>query len=367
MNLNIKNEEFHNILLWASMGIGNTVNFIPLLLNLRANFPKAKITLLCSANKGNYQLLDSNLYDKLIYFNKGSRVEKYTAYARVLFGNFDLFIVKWHRNPIIAIFLKLAWKSKVIGHVSGGGWLSPYDYLADIKIPMEDGIHDVYQYLNLLKPLGIKNPITEQKINIKTPAKIKIENLFKSYNLNDGHILIGLHLDAGHVQPYKNLDSKIWIDVLRNLEVKYPSALFFLIGGAESEIANEVFRSLKKSLVFYDFMGMFSLQEVSSFISRLDILIAVDSSLKTIADAVGTSSVIASGATNYVRSQPIQAISKIVRLDLDCSPCDIFGPTKWDECSHRSCIYNLDSSLLVNAVNHLLDNKNKIRIKEIKN
>jgi len=351
INSALSTPDFKNILVWSNMGIGNSINFMPMLRNLRINFPEAKITLLASSNKGNYELMEgSNLYDNFIYFDKHSRLQKYLACIKVLFSNCDLFIVKWHKNPLIATFIKFAWRSKILGHVSGGGWTSPYDHLVDFKVPMEDGIHDVHQYLNLLKPLGIKHPIAKQNININSRAIKNVDNIIKTLGITTKQLLIGLHFDAGLAQPYKNLDFKIWTNVLKKLEAKYPHALFFLLGGAESSIGARVLKDLDKPFVFFDFTGKFPLHETASFIARLDILIAVDSSLKTIADAVGTSSVIASGATNYIRSQPIQVINQVVRVNIECSPCDIFGPTKWNVCSHRSCVKNLRALWIVDAV-----------------
>jgi ADP-heptose:LPS heptosyltransferase len=358
--------DFKDILVWSSMGIGNSVNFMPMLRNLRINFPEAKITLLSSSNKGNYELMEgSNLYDNFIYFDKHSRLQKYLACIKVLFNNYDLFIVKWHKNPLIATFIKFAWRSKTLGHVSGGGWTSPYDHLIDFKVPMEDGIHDVHQYLNLLKPLGIEHPIAEQNININSRAIKNVDNVLKTLGITTKRLLIGLHFDAGLAQPYKNLDFTIWTNVLKNLEVEYPHALFFLLGGAESSIGARVLKDLDKPLVFFDFTRKFSLHETTSFIARLDILIAVDSSLKTIADAVGTPSVIASGATNYIRSQPIQTINQVVRVDIECSPCDIFGPTKWNVCSHRSCVKNFRASWMVDAVIAVIEQSKSRKIEVI--
>ena len=366
MHKSIQNDNFKNILVWASMGIGNTVNFIPFLINLRRRFPNAKITLLCSAKKNNYDLLhNSNYYDNLIYFNKHSRTSKYFSLLRVLLGNYDLFLVKWHRNPLVARFIRCAFNAKIIGHISGGGWESDYDYMVDEGVPMEKNIHDVNQYLNLLKPLGVKNPSLKQKIVLSNKTKEKTRNIIKNLNLDNKDFMIGLHLDAGSAQPYKNIDSKVWIDLLKNLEEKYRNGLFFLLGSDQSEIGNNTLNEFQKSKAFINLMGKLSIHETASLISSLDILIGVDSSLKTIADAVGTESIVISGATNYLRSHPIETPHHITRLDLSCSPCDIFGPTKWDSCDHRSCIYKLNSSFIIKDVNNYLNQRNLIRTKEI--
>ena len=61
-------QEFKNILIWSSMGIGNMVNFLPLLRALRERYPLAKITLLSWSDPSVFELVEKNIYNEINFY-----------------------------------------------------------------------------------------------------------------------------------------------------------------------------------------------------------------------------------------------------------------------------------------------------------
>ena len=212
---------------------------------------------------------------------------------------------------------------------------------------MVSDIHDVDQYLNLIRAIGIDKTIKEPMIKIPANLKMKTEELI-SISFGSYTHLIGLHLDVSSTQYYKQIGFEKWVSVIESLDEHYPGALFCLLGGKNENTANKVSSFMKRKNII-DFTGKMDLLESAAFIEQLDLIISNDSSLKTIADTLGTPSVIASGCTNYIRSRPIKSEFTVVRVDLSCSPCDIFGNTDWDICSHHNCVKELDPKWITEA------------------
>lgn len=176
----------------------------------------------------------------------------------------------------------------------------------------------------------------------------------------------GLHgvINIG-VAPYAKHNLKMWpeinmISLLNMISAKY-KCKFWLFGG------NEDYRKLKdltaKVPGSVNLAGELSLEEELLFMSKLDFMIAMDSSNMHMAALVGTKVISIWGGTDPLSGfsawmQPDSFSIRIPVEDLDCRPCTIYGKGKTR--NDFACMKMLTPELVFNRIEKLiLSNYNK--------
>lgn len=342
-------KEYKNILVWSSMGIGNMVNFLPMLRALRGRYPNARITLLSWSDPSVFKLVEKDIYNEIKFINKNSKINLILNFFYILFSSYDLFIVKWHRNIWIARFISACRNAYVVGHVSSSGWKCDYDYLIDHPVKLIHGRSDKNQYMRLITHLLINKPDYEENLIIPTNAISKINKLFQKNNFQEEDLLIGFHLDAAAAQPYKQVDFDTWLAVITRIKSELQDAKVVFLGLADDLVARKVVNELRNDNKIFSFLGKLNIVETAACISKLKLIVGVDSSLKTIASALKVKSVVPYGCTDPSRSAPVDSEIFVVRPVPERSPCELFGPIDPNKCTHQSCINLISADAIVNA------------------
>jgi lipopolysaccharide heptosyltransferase II len=100
-------------------------------------------------------------------------------------------------------------------------------------------------------------------------------------------------------------------------------ATIVLTGAASDRLLiDEARRALPPSARVIDVSTVTDLLDVAAIVERLDLLITGDTGPMHVADAVGTPVVAIFGLTTPVRWGPLSHRSRVVRIDLPCSPCN---------------------------------------------
>ena len=91
---------------------------------------------------------------------------------------------------------------------------------------------------------------------------------------------------------------------------------------------------------------------------NLDLFVSNDSGLMHLAAAVGLPVVAIFGPTNPKWVKPWKVNSKIVKLNLDCSPCFVYSP-KLLMCARKKeefkCIRDITPEMVINAIKEMLN------------
>ena len=348
--------EFSNILVWSSMGIGNMVNFLPMLRALRDRYPLAKITLLSWSDASVFELVEKDIYNEIKFINKKSKISLILNFIYLIFSTYDLLIIKWHRNIWVARFISACRKAYVVGHVSSSGHKCDYHDLIDNKVKLIHGKSDKYQYLNLIDDLLINKSDYEEYLKIPPNAISNITKLFKENDLKEEDFLIGFHLDVGAAQPYKQIGFEKWLNIITRIKKEVPDAKLIFLGLNEDRVANKIINELSNDSNIYSFLGKLNILETTACISKLRLLVGVDSSLKTIASALKVKSVVPYGCTDPSRSAPLESEIVVVRPEPEQNPCEVFGPIDPNKCSHQSCINRISADAIVNATMNVINN-----------
>lgn len=196
--------------------------------------------------------------------------------------------------------------------------------------------HSIERYQDVFERAGFKiSPSAGPWIK---PSPDAIRNSLEITGI-DGGINIG-------VAPYARHDLKMWpeeymISLLRLLSEKY-NARFWLFGGKEEysrleSLAGKVPQTVNLS-------GKLKLVEEIAVISKLDLMISMDSSNMHIAALTGIRVISIWGATDPVIgfgawSQPEEHSVFIPRTELSCRPCTVFGKGKCRRKDHACMMW----------------------------
>jgi ADP-heptose:LPS heptosyltransferase len=189
------------------------------------------------------------------------------------------------------------------------------------------------QNLNLLLPLfqgyGGFSPLVDSSLRrdlslelwIPQEVRAQAERLIAPYTVSGEEFLIGI--SAGSSQARK-MALKRWSPerfalLARKLLEHYPMARVFLFGGKEEESLNQkVAEAIEQRVTV---VQRSSILETASVIEKMSLFICNDSGLMHIAVSVGVPTVAIFGPTDVTRTAPYEDRHRVVRQDLECSPC----------------------------------------------
>ena len=102
----------------------------------------------------------------------------------------------------------------------------------------------------------------------------------------------------------------------------------------------------------YNYCGKLSLTETAKVCAEARMLVGPDSGIAHLAVALGTPAVVLFGPSDPNKWGPPEGAGKVVRVDLPCSPCSIFGYTK--PCANYECVKGIGTGIVVEAIEGVL-------------
>ncbi|MBK8884110.1 MAG: glycosyltransferase family 9 protein [Bacteroidales bacterium] len=209
--------------------------------------------------------------------------------------------------------------------------------------------HSVERYTEAFAGAGFQISRTSGPWIIPDPAAIvKIHSMAGSMT----ELKIG-------VAPYAKHKLKMWpekymVRLLGLIAEKY-NARFFLFGGNEESEKLSVFQTLIEGSV--NTAGKLALDEELALMSRLDMMIAMDSSNMHMAALLGTKVVSIWGGTDPVTGfgawmQPDDHFIRIPVDELTCRPCTIYGKGECARGDH-ACMNWLTPEIVFRKINRL--------------
>jgi heptosyltransferase-2 len=203
--------------------------------------------------------------------------------------------------------------------------------------------HAVDLFLEALRPLGVEPAGRELELHLTS------EMVAEAASLPAGR-LVG-------IAPGARWETKRWpaerfAQVASRLVERGVQPL--LIGGAaEQSVFAAVRAQLPAGTVSSDTSAL-SVGGLAAAIARCALVVTGDSGPAHIASALGVPVVAVFGPTSPRRWGPLSERSRVVRLDLGCSPCSNHG-TKRCPLGHHDCLQRLDSQQVVAEALELLE------------
>lgn len=199
------------------------------------------------------------------------------------------------------------------------GWRS---FLLTRTVKLDDeilNVHQVYYYLHLIEWLRdekVEAPRLVLETNDRRRAEA--EAILSEQGIRPGRMLIGIA--PGSI----NSTAKRWLpDRFAQLADRFQGetgAEVLLLGSEKESAVLEEVEKLCGSTV-HNLSGSVDLAQLIAVIERLDLFIGNDSGAMHVAAALGVPCVSIFGPTEFNTTYPFSISAKIVRSNVDCSPC----------------------------------------------
>ena len=314
--------EFSRILVRATNWVGDAVMCVPTLAALRARYPKAHIAVL--ARPWVAGLYGKELVDELIPYTaaKGwKELGAKRALAADLRGrNFDAAILLQNAFEAAA----LAWMAGIpvrIGYARDGRSAMLTHRIA---VPGADEIpdHQRYYYLELLRRAGIISelPIVDQ-IRLPGLARLRAEGgaLLKARGWDKP--MVGVSPGSAYGTAKRWLPER-FAESAVTLARQLGAGVGVFGSTDEAELCARIVTEIERAgISATNFAGATSLAEFVQIAAAAEVFLTNDSGAMHIASALGVPTVAVFGATDHIATGPTGELARVVREQVDCSPC----------------------------------------------
>ena len=326
-NKDYNRAKIQNILIYASMGIGDMLLFTPAMKLIRRYFSCANITVLLNRDKSYVELLkESGLINKIILFERGCSFSKKIQFLKEMRKNhFDLLINGFWTDDIYLVLISIVCNIPFrAGYCSSDEWKSKYDFLYNIKIKFGNE-HEIDRGLRFIYALSIKESYIEKNpiLHIGEKDELFAQRFFIENNLNGTDLIIGTHPGAATHQKWKRWDIEKFSELSDRL-IKYHDAKIIIFGSKEeATLAEYIKERVKWNIIIAT--GKTTIKEAAALIKKCNLFVCNDSGLMHVSATVNTPVIAIYGPTDPCRTAPYGDSHVVVRKNLPCSPCFMPG------------------------------------------
>ena len=318
------------ILILALSGIGDALMFTPALSLLRSELPGTRIEALVMY-KGVKDMYDRNpALDEVYYFD--FLKEGALRSLKFLMG------LRKKYDASINVYPANRKEYNVINFLIGAEKRAGAKYLRkdlqnlgdlnNVRVVEDDHTHNVRTNIKLVEKLLGKNFNEEPPLSF--PLAMEDENFalnfFSTNNLSDSDLLIGFHPGSATLKNHvkRRWEPEKFAELGKRL-IREKGAKILIFGGPEeNSLKNRIRNEIQSESVWVIESG--NLAESAALMARCNVFVSNDSSLMHVASALKLKVVAILGPTNPHYIHPWKTDHKVVRLNLDCSPCFIYSP-----------------------------------------
>ena len=330
-------------------GLGNMLLFMPVLENIRRQYPFSKITLLTFQLEGDHWLVESDLVDDVMFFHWFKykdvptkekilmSIQMVKAIVSLRLSRFDISI--W--PCVVNTSIKMEILSALIGakmRLLHSGNLPILNHL----VFMPPRTHLVVHNINLFRvinnevtlPEEIRLPIQKEEIDM---GKKTLDSL----GIGNECTIIGFQPGGNRtIDPYRQWQPEKFATLGDRFcgTIKGKVKIFLFGSRSEKPLLDSIAAQAKHE---FHVISDLSLREVAALISHFDLFIANDSGLMHLASAVGTRVLGILGLTDPQMTGPWGSRTHVIRMELPCSPCYVEGYQK--HCLHHACLNELSA------------------------
>lgn len=318
------------ILLIKTAGIGDTILLSAIVRELKTKFPASSITLVCTAGnlamaKCISELAEIFIFDLARPWNSLVNVRK--------LGCFDLLLdfAPWARlNSIIAFFCRAVLKA---GFRREGMYRH---HVYHIRVDHSDGIHELENYRNLLRAVGVEGHGYEPSIPVDGAAAAASSLIDRN-----GRYVVFHCFPGGFKSHLREWPMRHWLELGERILAQGD---FVVITGdsADADKAELLAKTLRvRERRCCQLAGKLSLPEVAAVIKNAHAVVSVQTGIMHLAAAVGARVIGLHGPTSPLRWGPIGPNAIVVTPDAGCAPCISLGFEY--KCEDGSCMNTISA------------------------
>lgn len=342
------------VLVYGYCGLGNFILLTPALESLKSHLRNASFTLLHGGDTGvDVVARNKGLFEDYIECRKGVRLSDLRTILRIRSERYDLILGNFNADRRFLAMLTAFSGAKVrVTHSSSPGWKARYDAFYNIRVAMRQDQHEVDRNFELLYALGLSPEVIHPSVtfplrsDMRDFAEAKLKEIAGNKQFKR---VISVQVGSSSDEWWKRwpLDRYARLcDMLverGNLVIAHGSpsereTVFEMIGMMRNKIANMA--------------GETTIEQAAAILGRSDLLVCNDSGLMHLAAAVGTPVVAIYGPTDYTRTSPVGKSHRILRNDIECSPCfKLDGDTTVKNCKYQyKCLSLTEVNEVINEI-----------------
>lgn len=344
-------KNYENILVINLMHLGDLMLVTPVLRTLRANYPKARISLL--ADKKLADIVQYNKHiDECIFIDKKGTDDKLPAFIKFIFGlrkkNFDL-VINLHRNERASALAAFSGAKRIVGYSKPG-----FSLFFDKVMPNLKAVkHQIHSHFDVLEQAVGVEKIDDGGLEMWLPDEaVRIADKLWKENFPPSSKVIAFNIGA-------SWPTKRWIDSYfaecadRLIDEGYEIAFFG--GPMDKEMVEQCIDKMKhKDSDHYTvFTGKVSLAELGALLKKCALFLTTDSGPMHVGVAQNVPIVTMFGASPVPGFYPYDAKDVLIKTPEKCHPCGIhICPLEGEK--NFACMKNIPVDVVMKYVHELL-------------
>ncbi len=340
------------VLIIKPSSLGDIVHALPVLDQLRRAWPTAHIAWLIGKPFAGL-LAGHRQIDELIPFDRAryGRIWRDPAAA----ADFARFVLSLRRRRFeLVIDLQGLIRSAMLGVLSGARWRVGFTDAREGAVlfyshksgPAEGAQHAVDRNLFLLKTLDIDPQPPRFGLAVSADHRRTARQLLHAARKPDGSALIALVPGARWAS--KRWPVECWAELADRITDSHLGTCVLLGGPDERSLANRIAAAARTPIA--NLAGTTSLPELLAVIEQVDAVVCNDSGPMHLAAALDKPTVALFGPTNPARTGPYSPAARVLRIELDCSPCY----RRACPLGHQRCLRDLGPQRVCEALAALL-------------
>jgi lipopolysaccharide heptosyltransferase I len=374
--LALRAAEFSRILLIKPSALGDVVHTLPVLVKLRARYPRAQIDWLITPENAEvvrYHPALSNvvLFARRDFSKRGRRWRAFVSFFDLLKqirrAKYEL-IIDMHGQVRSAFFALISGARVRIGfdrpvkrgltvsaehdlkNIPSHGWRGAREgswiaYTHRIPIPTLD-VHAIDRYLWAAPLLGLDDNPPDLTIHLSPQATNKVNRLLEEQGVPASKPLVVL-------VPGTIWETKHWtIEGFAGVARQFLQDGFAVALAGTTRDQQRCRQIAAAAPGTCDLSGKTTPADLAALIRRAEVAVTNDSGSMHVAASLGKPMVSVFGPTNPVHIGPYERPESVVRVDLPCSPCNY---RRLSQCPFdHACMKQVTSAMVVERVREIL-------------
>jgi lipopolysaccharide heptosyltransferase I len=372
----LQSAEFSRILLIKPSALGDVVHTIPVLVKLRARYPRARIDWLITPENAEVvrchpALTNVVLFERRDFSKRGRRWRALVTFFELLKqirrAKYDL-IIDMHGQVRSAFFALISGARVRVGfdrpvrrtmtvsaehdlkNVPSHGWRGAREgswlaYTHRIPIPTLD-VHAIDRYLWVGKLLKFDDEPLNLTIHVPPEAIFTVQQLLEEHGVSADMPLVVLV--PGTIWETKHWTIEGFAGVAREF-LRDGFAVALAGTKRDQQRCRQIAAAAPGAC---DLSGETTPAELAALIRRAEVAVTNDSGSMHVAASLGKPMVSVFGPTNPVHIGPYERPESVVRVDLPCSPCNY---RRLSQCPYdHACMKQVTSAMVVERVEKIL-------------
>lgn len=222
--------------------------------------------------------------------------------------------------------------------------------LLTLPVPLPAGIlerHEVEYYLCLLDGLGVPRPVPASlKLTVTEGEKEAMATRLALLGIERGAPIVAINPGATYGSAKRWYPDR-FAAVADALSAEWGAGVVVLGSTAEAPLAGEIVTAMRTPSI--DLAGKTTVRELMALLSLSSFLVTNDSGPMHIGAALGVPLVAIFGPTDWRRTSPWTFHAKVVRVEIDCSPCRDRTCDRGHE-----CMLGVTPEMVIDAARQLL-------------